>query len=180
MEQPSVDIQAFVAGDRAAFKQIYDCYAGKVYNFALAYVGNGDMAGDITQNTFLQLYASRSRLNVSLPVAPYLMSIAKSQVCRELRRMAVAERYQQSAAEMSAQSSYNMTVEDDLTHEALERRITALLGELPESRRRIFLMRWKDGMSNKEVAKALNISDKTVSTQIHRTVTFLQKKLGIL
>ena len=68
---------------------------------------------------------------------------------------------------------------DDLTNEALERQITALLAELPESRRRIFLMRWKDGMSNKEVAQALNISYKTVSTQIHRTVNFLQKKLGI-
>lgn len=178
MEQPLIDIRAFVAGDRAAFKQIYDCYAGKVYNFALAYVGSGDVAADITQNTFLQLFASRNCLDVTLPVAPYLMSIAKSQVCRELRRFAVAERYQQRA-DAAAHQSYDSTVEDDLTNEALERQITALLAELPESRRRIFLMRWKDGMSNKEVAQALNISYKTVSTQIHRTVNFLQKKLGI-
>ncbi|MEG1999708.1 MAG: sigma-70 family RNA polymerase sigma factor, partial [Bacteroidales bacterium] len=59
-----------------------------------------------------------------------------------------------------------------------EQQILSLLVELPESRRKIFMMRWSKGLSNKEIAEQLSISEKTVSTQIHRAVYFLKSKLG--
>lgn len=174
----SHDIEAFSAGSVQAFKQIYDSYAGKVYNYALSAMGDADLAEDITQNTFIQLWSVREGIDPERPLAPYLYAIARSMVCRELRAKAVANRYLQTV-EVAEQQNYEMTVDDRLTDSVIEHRILTLLAELPEARRKIFMMRWRQGLTNKEVAEQLNISDKTVSTQIHRTVKFLRKKLNI-
>lgn len=69
-------------------------------------------------------------------------------------------------------------IEENLSRDMIEQQILALLAELPEARRRIFLMRWSNGLSNKEIAQKLSISEKTVSTQIHRTIHFLKSKIG--
>ncbi|MBR1881763.1 MAG: RNA polymerase sigma-70 factor [Muribaculaceae bacterium] len=172
-------IEAFVQGDLAAFRQIYDTYVGKVFNFVLTMTSDEELARDVTQNTFVRLWDVREQIDATRPIAPFIYTIARNFLLKELRSAAIALRFVQSAAS-SQPDRYEMTVEADLTHQAIEQRILALLAELPEKRRLIFMMRWRDGMTNKEVAEALHISNKTVSTQIHRTVSFLREKLGLL
>ena len=55
----------------------------------------------------------------------------------------------------------------------MEKHIT----ELPERRREIFLCSIKEGLSYKEIAKKLNISENTVDTQIRNAINYLKSKM---
>ena len=42
------------------------------------------------------------------------------------------------------------------------------------------MLYWKSGLNYREIADQLNISEKTVATQVHRSLDFLRDKLGII
>ena len=143
------NINSFISGDMKAFESLYKAYAGKVFNYINSFIYDPDLAKDITQNTFLQLWEVRSQLDPNGNIEGYIYSISRNLLFREIRRLNILRNYTDRIKE-----------------------------EIKEARRRIFLMRWSNGLSNKEIAQKLSISEKTVSTQIHRTIHFLKSKIG--
>ncbi len=71
----------------------------------------------------------------------------------------------------------NRDIEEDVNDRFLENILSELIEKLPSDRRRIFLLSRKDNLSNKEIASRLHISEKTVETQIRRSLIFLREKL---
>lgn len=68
-------------------------------------------------------------------------------------------------------------IEEDVNSRFLENILSELIEKLPSDRRRIFLLSRKDHLSNKEIASRLHISEKTVETQIRRSLIFLKEKM---
>ena len=126
----------------------------------------------------MQLWNAKEHLDASYEISNYIFTIAKNLLYRENRTRNIYNRYFDFI--MNTQSKeVEPSIDDDLSREMIEKRILSLLALLPESRRRIFMMRWSEGMSNKEIAQKLSISEKTVSTQIHRAVEFLKVKIAL-
>lgn|SRR5574344_1808403 len=174
----STDIKLFISGDRQSFEKIYNLYVGKTYHFLYTLTHDADLAKDLTQNTFLQLWNAKEHLDASCEISSYIFTIAKNLLYRENRTRNIYNRYFDFV--MNTQhDEVESSIEDDLSREMIEKRILSLLALLPESRRKIFMMRWSKGMSNKEIAQELCISEKTVSTQIHRTIEFLRVKIAL-
>lgn len=171
------DIEKFISGDKRTFELIYKTYVGKVYNYISSFISDSEMAKDITQNTFFQLWNSRTHLNPDINPDGYIYTIAKNLLLKEIRRQKVFNDYVNQVVFTSDEEDDSDVVEM-MSHAAIEKRIHSLLVELPEARRRIFVMRWIKGLSNKEIAQKLEISEKTVSTQVHRVVGFLKQRLG--
>ena len=67
---------------------------------------------------------------------------------------------------------------DHLESEEAERRINGAIDELPEKCREIFLMNRFDGLKYREIAEKLEISMKTVETQMSRALKSLREKLA--
>lgn len=176
MNEP-LDIVPFIAGDIKTFESLYNRYVGKIFNYINSFIYNPDVAKDITQNTFLQLWNSRSNLDANGNLEGYIYSISRNLLFREIRRLTIFNNYAARVQEEMKEEE-DAQIEENLSRKMLEQQILALLVELPEARRKIFLMRWSKGLSNKEIARQLSISEKTVSTQIHRTVSFLRSKIG--
>jgi len=174
----NTDIELFISGDRQSFEKIYNYYVGKTYNFLYALTHDTNLSKDLTQNTFLQLWNAKEHLDASCEISNYIFTIAKNLLYRENRTRNIYNRYFDFV--MNTQNKeVEPSIDDDLSREMIEKRILSLLALLPESRRRIFMMRWSEGMSNKEIAQKLSISEKTVSTQIHRVVEFLKVKIAL-
>lgn len=171
------DIESFISGNRETFESLYNSYVGKIFNYINSFIYDSDQAKDITQNTFLQLWDSRSNLDVNGNIEGYIYSIARNLLFREIRRLNIFKSYAIKVQE-TAKEEEESDIEENLSRDMIEQQILSLLAELPEARRRIFLMRWSKGLSNKEIAQELSISEKTVSTQIHRTISFLKSKMG--
>lgn len=119
----------------------------------------------------------RSQLDPNGNIEGYIYSISRNLLFREIRRLNILRNYTDRIKE-EIKEAEEPQIEENLSRDMIEQQILALLAELPEARRRIFLMRWSNGLSNKEIAQKLSISEKTVSTQIHRTIHFLKSKIG--
>lgn len=171
------DIESFVSGNMKTFETLYNTYVGKIFNYVNSFIYDPDLAKDITQTTFLQLWDSRSNLDAEGNLEGYIYSVARNLLFREIRRLNIFKNYVTKMQE-TAKESEESDIEEKLSRDMIEQQILSLLSELPEARRRIFLMRWSNGLSNKEIAQELSISEKTVSTQIHRTINFLKSKMG--
>src|SRR5271154_4911328 len=79
---------AYVAGDRAAFDEIFRRYAPVLFR-TLRRGAGGEEAGDLLQQTFLQLHRSRADFNRGAALRPWLFTIAinvKRQHWRALSR----------------------------------------------------------------------------------------------
>ncbi|BEG97834.1 RNA polymerase sigma-70 factor [Bacteroides sedimenti] len=171
------NIESFISGNMGAFESLYNTYVGKIFNYINSFIYDPDIAKDITQNTFLQLWDSRSNLDPNGNIEGYIYSISRNLLFREIRRLNIHMNYAIHVQEEMKEEEES-GIEEKISRDMIEEQILSLLAELPESRRRIFMMRWSNGLSNKEIAEKLSISEKTVSTQIHRTVIFLKSKIG--
>ena len=65
-----------------------------------------------------------------------------------------------------------------LEMETLVDALDRALAEVPERRRRIFILRWKHGLSYAEIGAQLGISTKTVENQLARVLRHLRVRLG--
>ena len=142
-------------GNKNAFEALYRGYNARIYNFVLSMVSNAGVAKDITQDIFLHIW-----------------------VYHYVRRELLLQNYVDRLANESSDES--VEIDEELDYLFLEEYILKLLEELPPARREVFMLYWKSGLNYREIADQLNISEKTVATQVHRSLDFLRDKLGII
>ena len=162
-------------GDPDAFEEIFCKYNAKVYNFILSTLFDKALAKDLTQNVFLSVWEHRESIDSTKNFAAYIYTIAKNMVYRQTEKMVLAHRYEEYVHKF--QSSLENSVEEYINYQYVEELITELIKQLPPSRREIFLLSRQHGLTNKEIAQKLSISEKTVETQITRSIHFLKKHI---
>lgn len=162
-------------GEEAAFDELYNIYSPRIYNFVCSTLFNKSLAEDITQSCFIKVWERKEELDLSLNFSSYLYTIAKNLVYRESERQILDARYINFIKNLDIEN--HSTVEDTIQLEFIQKRIHNLIEELPEARKKIFILSRMKGHSNKEIATILSISERTVETQIYRTLIYLKEKL---
>jgi len=107
-------------------------------------------------------------------IASLLYTIARNHVYRQTEQLLLKHKYEQSQKENLEEST---DIEEVVNNHFLEDILSEFIEKLPSERRRIFLLSRKENLSNKEIASQLNISEKTVETQIRRSLVFLREKM---
>lgn len=163
-------------GRITSFESIYQYYSGRVYNFINSIVNDRVLSKDLTQDVFVQIWDKRSGIQCDGNFDSYIFTIARNRVYSYIKRELWFQQY------FEAQSKeYPLEVKEDPDHDLdnllLEEYILKLISELPESRRRIFMMYWKEELNYVEIAGQLSISEKTVATQVQRSLQFLRSKM---
>ena len=158
------------------FKTFYPVLAA----YCQKYVKNEETARDIVQDVFLKVWENRQNVDFSMPLHSYLLKIAHNCCMNHLQHMKTEQNYLHNAAlellEMEAQYDYLF---DQLVADAMEEKIEQVVETLPEQCRDIFRKSRYEGMSHKDIAQNLNISVRTVETQIYRALKTLKKALNV-
>lgn len=162
-------------GQSEAFDELYHMYSPRIYNFAYSTLFNKSLAEDITQSCFVKVWERREELDVSKCFSSYLYTIAKNLVYRESERQVLEARYFESVRKPVPNDTPG--IEESIHLEFMQKQIHDLVEDLPEVRKKIFIMSRMRGYSNKEIASKLSISERTVETQIYRTLLYLKDKL---
>ena len=76
----------FRQGTHEAFGAMVRRYEGELFGYLRRYLGDRDLADDVFQNTFLQLYTKIDQYEPGRPVKPWLYAIATHQAIDALRR----------------------------------------------------------------------------------------------
>ena len=158
---------------------LYWKYNAKLYNFVYSILYDKSLAEDITQSAFLKIWERREDIDPDKSFSAYLYTIARNLVYKETKRLLQESSYVLSSKERvgnNEEEADNRTVEK-LDATFVESYIEKIIEQLPSSRREIFILSRKEGLSNKEIAVKLTISEKTVETQIYRSLQFLKERM---
>jgi RNA polymerase sigma-70 factor, ECF subfamily len=174
-----VDEQALVlrvrAGDVTALAEVFRAHYASMCSFVQLQVGSADTAEDLVQDVFVRVWDARERLDINGSLRNLLYRSAHNAAINHLKRRTIEHRWVQTAA--AARSNFDAT-EDPAALAELETAIDSALARLPERCRLIFTLSRHHGFTYAEIADTLDLSIKTVETQMGRALKSLRSQLS--
>lgn len=168
----------YAAGDDAAFAELYDALAPRLYGYLLRQTRDRARAEDLVQQTFLQMHAARGRFLRGAEVVPWAFSIARRLLIDGVRRK--GREVSLEAQEDEGKQHHSTTErQDDAVHaKDLARAVERELSRLPEGQRAAFELVKAEGLSMAEAAAVLGTTVGAVKLRAHRTYELLRSSLG--
>jgi RNA polymerase sigma-70 factor (family 1) len=161
-------------GNREAFSLIYDQYWPDLYNAIYKKTRDKQQCQDIVQNVFTDLWKRRYQLNIAnLPA--YLHTAARFQVYKQISRQPEKAIYLDCFDELIGSP---IRTDDHLLETEIMDLINLWLAALPEKRRKIFLLYYREELSTREIADQLGISQKTVQSQLYTSTQSLRTRMA--
>ena len=169
-------VDACRAGDRFAFRELYDIYKDRVYSIAL-YFFHGDRvaASDVTQQVFLKLLANINQYRGEAAFSTWLYRLVVNACLDEARiRKPRAEHFDRLSLEAVAGAD---SQEAHYAKVQAAASVRAAVVSLPPKFRIAVLLRYFDDLSYEEMAKALRCSMGTVASRLSRGHKMLAERL---
>ena len=166
--------------DFAVFDRIYGEYAARMVVYARRFV-DGKYAEDLVQDVFLRLWQQGQ---YRLPASELRAFLHRSvlNACRNLiRHDQVADKYARNSLQRIhlGEVEYELRVLDE-KHDDLTDRLHSLIGALPERCREVFVLAWFENLRSAEIAERLQISRRTVDTQLYKELQFLRQRMALV
>lgn len=161
--------------DKAVIDLIYNTYHKRIYAFAFSYLKVKDDALDVVHEVFMKLWENRHRIEPDTKIEAFVFTITKNTVLSIFRKKSTEKKYMDHMANVTI--SHDLNTQNQLDYTFLKETIDGLIKDLPPKRQEVFLKSRKDGLSNKEIAQQLNISEKTVEDHITKALGFLRKRM---
>ena len=153
--------------DRAAFSELYERHWQFLYNSVYNLLRHHDDVLDVCQTLFLWIWENRTQIRIKTSFRAYLFVAAKYKVANLIRSGRVRETlFEQADFEHIPDTAFNPAEVSELKN-----LIRQLIDELPPKCREIFLLSREGDLTHKQIAAQLQISEKTVDTQISRALT---------
>ena len=143
---------------------LYERFARQIFNFCLHRLGNREEAEDATQSTFLNAFRGLERGIEPEFESAWLFKIAEN-VCLTRQRSSFRRRRVESPGDLDALQDLLPSPQreaDELI------RLTEALHGMPEQQRRALLLREWQGLSYREIAEELELSQAAVETLLFR------------
>lgn len=176
----------FCLGQAEAFGALVKRYERELYGYLFRYLGDRNLADDVFQNTFLQLYTKSGKYESGRPVRPWLYTIATHQAIDALRRNA---RHQVLSLEQRREDKTDGelrnlldTLEsrgpaplDNISARERQERVRASVDRLPDFLREVVLLAYYQGLKYRDIAEILGIPVGTVKSRLHAALLKLQE-----
>jgi len=185
-DQAADSLNALREGDRAEFARLVEQYSPMIYRLGLKMLNNPQDAEDILQETFIKAYKHINKFDGRSSVSTWLYRIATNEALMSLRKIRpdtvsfdVPSIYESEPQEpLQIIDWCCMPEEEYLTAEG-RLRLDQAAERLPESLRIVFVLRDIEGLSTRETAEVLNISETAVKTRLSRARLRLREDLSV-
>lgn len=165
------------------FEEIYISYFSRMKYFAREYVLSDEEAENIVQDVFTELWEKKILLTYNINLIAFLFTSIKNRCIDYLRHKVVVQ-----DAVNQIQEEYLMTLrvklsslelfnQSLLSDQDIERIVTDAIDALPKKCREIFIKSKIEGKKQKDIAKELNVSLKTVENQMNIAYKKLKNEL---
>ncbi len=162
--------------DQDAFSELYDYFFPRVYSYIFAKVKNNDTADDIISTTFEKVFLHLKDYDSEKGAfSTWIFRIAINETTNLYRKQTASK--ETTWEEFFDPADKRATPEQQVVAEEGDRFLLCALEKLPERERRIVSMKYFMGISNKEIAEAMDMTATNVGVVLHRT---LSKLKGIL
>lgn len=162
--------------DINAFEKLYKEYFTPLFLYARKIVKDDDVAEEICQDFFFYYWENRKKIKIKTSVKSYLYQSVRNRALKQIRHAEVQNRFIIRSNEQNRNNSYSKQ-DSELEAKELEIIIDKILNELPEKSRIIFQMNRFEGKKYREIAKELDISEKTVEAHMGKVLKIFRNKL---
>jgi len=167
------------AGDRAAFRRLYDLQAPRLHGVALRITRQTSLAADAVQDAFIQVWQNAGRFDPERgTVRPWLFGIATNLVAQhrraEVRRFRALAR---TGVEPGAESHENRVL-TAVSASRLRPHLAHAITLLSQQERDVVLLAASGELSHEEIATALAIPNGTVRSRLSRARKTLRAALA--
>jgi RNA polymerase sigma-70 factor (ECF subfamily) len=174
-----------LSGDQSAFELLVQRYNAPLFNFICHLLGDYDLACDVAQQVFLQLYISMPTLRTSEPLKAWLFQVARNRCLDELRRKrSIHFSELEGHGEDDDLSPLDIMPDTQpLPDEMAERSdlqvaLQEAIDALPAKFRSVVLLRYTSQLSFSEIGKTLNMPEATAKTYFQRARPLLRAALA--
>ncbi len=158
------------------FESLFREYFKPLAAFAKKYLNDIDLAKEIVHEAFLKLWEKRTEVDTNKSVKSYLYTTVYNRSLNYIRDNKKFDRTEGKTELL--ERSENWDQNNHMVAAEIEAKITQTLDSLPEKCRQIFVMSRYEELKYKEIAEKLDISIKTVETQMSKALKVLRKNLA--
>lgn len=151
-------------GDKAAFKELFDKYGKRLFQFSLKYLREEEDAEDLLNEVFLKIWENRSSLKTDTSFQSYLFTIAYNNIRQRFLKRSREEKYIQIFAE--EQLAERLKSEDQLDYLSFVKVVNEVIETLPARRKEIFVLYYQKELKGKQIAERLNLTEQFVRNQL--------------
>ncbi|KAA8477177.1 RNA polymerase sigma-70 factor (ECF subfamily) [Arcticibacter tournemirensis] len=172
-------------GHEGALRSLYDIHVKKLHYFILRTAKSRQLAEDVVQDVFIKIWETRVLIDPELPFRTYLYTIAKRHLLNLLKRL------QHESGILNEIRKYvdpsENTTELQVEYSESNVMLTEAISKLPPQCKEVFIRCKMQGLSYKQVAAELAITEGTVNSQmvkalrsIREYITFKNAALALL
>ncbi|MCL4504963.1 MAG: sigma-70 family RNA polymerase sigma factor [Chloroflexi bacterium] len=184
-QQDNLSLAAIQAGDRAEFARLVDLYSAPIYRLALRILGEPRDAEDVLQETFIKAYRHLKDFEGRSSISTWLYRIASNEAFMALRKrkpeaVSVDEEISTVDGErepVQIEDWCCLPEAEFLSAESREH-LDLAVGNLSPALKMVFMLRDIEGLSVRETAESLHISEAAVKTRLLRARLQLREELS--
>ncbi len=175
-------------GDLAAFEALTSRYEQRVYSLAMRMLRQEQDAEDVTQQTFLSALENLNGFRGEASFSTWLLRIAAHAALKVIRKRKGLDTVSLEEATESQDENgaiphpeyiadWRQSPEELVQRNETRRLLDGALAQLDEKHRLVFLLRDVEGLSVKETAEALGLSEANVKVRLLRARLQLREQL---
>jgi RNA polymerase sigma-70 factor, ECF subfamily len=179
MDQPAEEValtRRAQSGDQAAFAELVQRYSGALFNQAYRMLNDAHEAEDAVQEVFLRAYRNLASFDSSRRFVTWLLTIGSNHCIDRLRRRRMRWLTLDDVAFWLPSSEAGPEGRALLDERRMA--VQQALQRLPENYRSVTVLRYWHDLSYLEIAEALNLTEATVKTRLHRARKLLAEVLA--
>lgn len=172
MDQDTGLIQRALEGDSSAFDQLVEPHLPRCYRIAYLIAHNESDAGDALQEALIRAFRSLGNVTPGRPFSPWFVRIVVtealklSQRKRKVLALPLHERLSQESAEQVVLAQEERA------------RVWEAVQELSPDHRTVVVLRYYEGLSEREMAELLAVSPGTIKSRLHHARSAIEQKLS--
>jgi RNA polymerase sigma-70 factor (ECF subfamily) len=162
-----------------------DLYSNPIYRLGIRMLGNSQDAEDVLQNTFLNALTHLPAFEGRSSLSTWLYRIAANEALMAIRKKKPEVNLEDAQADDNAEDlkptqfiDWSALPEEELLSGEGKKVLEETIQGLPEAMRIVFLLRDIEGLSIRETADALNLTETNVKTRLLRARMFLREQLS--
>jgi RNA polymerase sigma-70 factor (ECF subfamily) len=172
-------LRSVARGDEAAYEELFDTYAAGAYGLAVRVVRDPEIARDITQEAFLQLWTHAARFDETQgTVRSWLFTLVHRRAVDRVRSEQAGTDRERRVG-MRAYEPPHDHVSADVERGFEIRRVRAALADLTDIQREAIELAYYRGYTHTQVAAALDIPVGTAKTRLRDGMIRLRDSLGV-